>query len=297
MNIIIDCDPGVDDALAILTAAKQPELNILAITSVSGNLPGEITYKNAKLLAQAAGLSCPVGRGADQPLVKEARNAGVTHGSDGLGGHAIELAAYEKPYEVLDAVEVLKEQLLASDEKVVLVVLGPMTNIALLFQKYPEVKDKIEKISFMGGSLCGGNANTYGEFNIYVDPEAAGIVIESGIPMIMAGLDVTLKAFVTKDDLKVWEDLGNPIAAFAAHCCLHYGSHDPALHDPCSILVLTHPELFTTMLGKLSVCCDEGDHRGETYLNPVSKSDICTILQNVDRKAFIGHITEALKQY
>ena len=200
MKLIIDTDPGTDDAVAILIAlAYFSDEEILGITTVAGNVKVEIGTNNAlRILEHADRNKIPVYEGEKAPLERKLLTAEWVHGTDGLNFVPFPSPSKEKK----DAVTFLKESLDNSDEKVNLCVLGPMTNIGKLLQKFPEISTKIEKIIFMGGGAGFGNHTPVAEFNILVDPEAANIVFKSGVELVMMGLDVTHQAISTKERLE-----------------------------------------------------------------------------------------------
>tara|TARA_B100000214_G_scaffold118338_1_gene83554 strand:- start:2247 stop:3179 length:933 start_codon:yes stop_codon:yes gene_type:complete len=202
MKLIIDTDPGTDDAVAILIAlAYFSDEEILGITTVAGNVKVEIGTNNAlRILEHADRNKIPVYEGEKAPLERELLTAEWVHGTDGL--NFVPFPSPSKEKEKKDAVTFLKESLDNSDEKVTLCVLGPMTNIGKLLQKFPEISTKIEKIIFMGGGAGFGNHTPVAEFNILVDPEAANIVFKSGVELVMMGLDVTHQAISTKERLE-----------------------------------------------------------------------------------------------
>lgn len=202
MKLIIDTDPGTDDAVAILIAlAYFSDEEILGITTVAGNVKVEIGTNNAlRILEHADRNKIPVYEGEKAPLERQLLTAEWVHGTDGL--NFVPFPSPSKEKEKKDAVTFLKESLDNSDEKVTLCVLGPMTNIGKLLQKFPEISTKIEKIIFMGGGAGFGNHTPVAEFNILVDPEAANIVFKSGVELVMMGLDVTHQAISTKERLE-----------------------------------------------------------------------------------------------
>ena len=202
MKIIIDTDPGTDDAVAILIAlAHFTDEQLLGITTVAGNVKVDVGTRNAlRILEHAKRNKIPVYEGEAQPLVRELETAEWVHGTDGL--NFVPFPEPSKSEERLGAVDYLRETLENTKEKVTLAVLGPMTNIGKLIRDFPNVKDNIEKIVFMGGGAGMGNHTPVAEFNILVDPEAADIVLSSGIPLIMMGLDVTHQAISTKERIE-----------------------------------------------------------------------------------------------
>ena len=202
MKIIIDTDPGTDDAVAILIAlAHFSDQEILGITTVAGNVGVKVGTINAlRILEHAGRNNINVYEGESSPLKRELLTAEWVHGTDGLGG--VPFPEPSKTEEDLDAVSFLKQSISSSEEKVTLCVLGPMTNIGKALIEKPEISDNIEQIIFMGGSATGGNTTPAAEFNILVDPEATEIVLHSGIKLIMMGLDVTHQAISTSDRIQ-----------------------------------------------------------------------------------------------
>ena len=202
MKIIIDTDPGTDDAVAILIAlAHFSDEEILGITTVAGNVGVKIGTINAlRILEHAGRNNIHVYEGENTPLKRELLTAEWVHGTDGLGG--VPFPEPSKTEEDLDAVSFLKQSISSSEEKVTLCVLGPMTNIGKALIEKPEISDNIEQIIFMGGSAAGGNTTPAAEFNILVDPEATEIVLHSGIKLVMMGLDVTHQAISTLDRIQ-----------------------------------------------------------------------------------------------
>ena len=193
LPIILDCDPGHDDAIAIVLALASPELEVKAITSSAGNQTPEKTLRNVlRMLTLLKRPDIPVAGGAVKPLMRELIIADNVHGESGLDGPALPEPSFA-PLNC-NAVELMAKTLRESHEPVTLVSTGPQTNVALLLNSHPELHDKIAQIVIMGGAMALGNWTPAAEFNIYVDPEAAEIVFQSGIPIVMAGQDVTHKA-------------------------------------------------------------------------------------------------------
>jgi len=202
MKIIIDTDPGTDDAVAILIAlAHFTDKEILGITTVAGNVGVKVGTTNAlRILEHAGRNNIHVYKGESTPLKRDLLTAEWVHGTDGLGG--VPFPQPSKTEENLDAVSFLKQSISSSDEKVTLCVLGPMTNIGKALIEKPEISENIEQIIFMGGSATGGNTTPAAEFNILVDPDAAEVVLHSGIKLVMMGLDVTHQAISTSDRIQ-----------------------------------------------------------------------------------------------
>ncbi len=269
-NIIIDCDPGIDDAVAILLAiANEDKLNILGITTVTGNQSIEKVTNNALKLVSFLNRDIKVAKGADTPLIREKRVAGTVHGTTGMGNYELPETASKIVSE--NAIEFLKNTILKSSEKVTLVPIGPLTNIALLLKVYPEVKENIDEIVLMGGAISGGNVTSTAEFNIWADPEAAKIVFASKVKIVMNGLDVTHNTGLYRDDVnellkskgKVSNMCGEVLNFYFNGDHVKEGTFTP-IHDASAIMYLIHPELFTYRHMPVDVDCSESLNRGMT---------------------------------
>ncbi|MEM7322148.1 MAG: nucleoside hydrolase [Actinomycetota bacterium] len=247
VRLIVDCDPGHDDAVALVTAAHYGEL--VAITTVGGNAPLADVTTNALLTCQLFGIDVDVHAGAVRPLVAEARHAPEIHGVSGFQGP--NLPALEREPSGHHAVEVLIETI-RGEEGLWLVPIGPLTNVALAIRQAPDLVDRLAGISFMGGSATVGNHSPVAEFNVLVDPEAADVVLGSGARIHMAGLDLTHQFVVDDalaDDVRA---LGNPGAIVLADLIVSYldqaeklrAGRLGGLHDPCAVLAVTHPDVI-----------------------------------------------------
>ncbi|MCR8826741.1 nucleoside hydrolase [Pseudosulfitobacter koreensis] len=254
-KIIIDTDPGQDDAVAILLAFGSPdEIEVLGITAVAGNVPLALTEKNARIICELADRrDIPVYAGCDRPLGRPLVTAEHVHGKTGLDGPS--LPDPTMPLQEQHAVDYIIETLRAHDAgTVTLCPLGPLTNIATALQCAPEIAEKVQQIVLMGGAYFEvGNITPAAEFNIYVDPQAADIVFKSGIDIVVMPLDVTHKALVTSARNAAFRDLGTPVGIAVAQMTEFferfdkekYGSAGAPLHDPCVTAYLIRPELFT----------------------------------------------------
>jgi purine nucleosidase len=254
-KIIIDTDPGQDDAVAILLALGSPkEIEVLGITAVAGNVPLELTQKNARMICELAGRpDIPVFAGSKNPLAKRLVTAEHVHGKTGLDGPT--LPDPTMPLQEKHAVDFIIETLRAQPAgSVTLCPLGPLTNIASAFNQAPDIIEKVQEIVLMGGAYFEvGNITPAAEFNIYVDPEAAEIVFKAGAPITVMPLDVTHKALVTKARNDAFRDLGTPVGIAVAEMTdfferydkEKYGSAGAPLHDPTVIAYLIKPKLFT----------------------------------------------------
>ena len=252
-RIIIDCDPGQDDAIAILLALASPDqIETLALTAVAGNVPLALTQRNARQLVELAGnATVPVHAGCTRPLSRVLETAEYVHGETGLNGVSLpEPARPLAPAHAVDAIVDLVMQ--APEGSVTLCALGPLTNVAMAMLKEPGLAPRLKEIVLMGGAIGLGNVTPAAEFNIYVDPEAASVVFGSGVPLTMVGLDVTHQVLVTPERLERFKALGGPLGE-AAHGMLaffnrfdiaRYQAAGAPLHDPCVIGYLLRPDLF-----------------------------------------------------
>jgi purine nucleosidase len=208
-RIIIDTDPGVDDALAIFLALKSPEVKVEAITPVAGNVPLDLTLPNALRLLEIAGRTdIPVAAGASHPLKRRLVTAAYAHGNNGLAG--VEFPEPKTKPVVESAQQLIRRIVRQSPGEVSIVAIGPLTNLALAFRDDPQLASQIRSITIMGGSLSGGNITPAAEFNSYVDPEAAQVVYRSGAPITMIGLDVTRKVALSEEQVRMLESCANP---------------------------------------------------------------------------------------
>lgn len=261
--IIIDCDPGQDDAVALFLAMASPEdLNILGITTVTGNVPLELTQRNARMMCDIAGREdIRVFAGCDRPMRLEPITAEYIHGNTGIDG--VDVFEPATPLQEQHAVDFIVETLLAAEENsVTLCPTGPMTNVATAIQREPAILANIREIVSMGGAMReGGNRTPSAEFNILADPHAAEIVYDCGRPVTAMGLDVTHKVLSTRERVARLRALGNAVADatagmlsfFHRYDTKKYGSEGAPLHDPCTIAWLLQPDLFTTKLCNVSV--------------------------------------------
>ncbi|MDR2870890.1 MAG: ribonucleoside hydrolase RihC [Deferribacteraceae bacterium] len=290
--IIIDTDPGIDDAVALAIALFSEKLDVRLITTVAGNVSiDKVTY-NALRLLKHFGKSIPVAKGSAQPLLRPGIDASDVHGVSGMEGWDFD----EPDYGLLlpeHAVNAMYRTLKESKEKITLVPIGPLTNIALLLRMYPDVKEHIAEIALMGGSLTRGNKGVMAEFNIAYDPEAAKIVFASGLPIAVAPLDVGLKALVLPEDsakLKGMNHTGDMIHALFQK--YRGGSMKTGLkmYDSCAMAYLLAPEMFeivetfvdVEVQGALTAGCTAIDLRG--YLKQAPNAKVCVDIDDVKFK-------------
>lgn len=301
-NIIIDCDPGHDDALAILTAiANVKKINILGITTIGGNQTLEKVTINAKNILEFVNSNIPLASGQMGPLIKELCIAPEAHGESGMDGPYFNGEKY--PITSNNAILFMYEKIMKCNDKVILVGLGPLTNIALLLKVFPEVRKKIEYISIMGGGLDRGNKTSLAEFNIYVDPEAAQIVFHSGIPIVMSGLDVTEKAEITIEEIESLKDKGR--VSHLAYELLHFynksgrqfGFVNSPIHDLCAVAYILNPQMFSGTYYEIDIVT-EGKARGLTFADKrfaASQDKNTLVLEQVDRETFVYVLINALE--
>lgn len=297
--IIIDTDPGIDDALAIAIALFSEELDVRLITTVAGNVSLEnVTGNTLKLLA-FYGKDVPVAKGADKPLIVDFVDASNVHGKTGMEGYD-----FPAPKEELllkeHAVNALRRVIMESEEPITLVPIATLTNIALLFAMYPEVKENIREIVMMGGSASRGNKGVMSEFNVATDPEAAQMVFQSGVPIVMAGLDVGWKALVFPEDSEEIKEMGK-VGDMAYHLFKKYrgGSFSTGLkmYDSCAIAYLLCPQMFTVeetfvgveLHGTMTAGCTVVDLKG--YLKREPNAKVCI---DIDGDRFRAWFKEAI---
>ena len=250
-KIIIDCDPGHDDAIAILLAAHHPDIALQAITTVAGNQSVEKTTRNALKVCSLANIrNIPIARGMERPLVRSPRFSPEIHGESGLDGPDVPEPDIE-PVEV-SGVDLIIDLLLHSDGDITLVPTGPLTNIAMAMSREPAIIPRIKAISLMGGAIGVGNKTPSAEFNIWADPEAAAIVFASGCPITFSTLEVTHQALATPEVLERLRSAHRPVASFAADLLSFFGAtyravfgfEAPPVHDPCAVAAVIAPDIL-----------------------------------------------------
>ncbi|MFH8219502.1 nucleoside hydrolase [Streptomyces sp. NPDC018057] len=270
--VIIDCDTGVDDALALLFAVRHPGLDLRAVTCVAGNTDVDQVVRNTlTVLEQAGAPPIPVARGAERPLIEPVRTALHVHGRDGMGDLGLPAPA-RRPADV-DAVALLRRTVLDSPRPVTLIPTAPLTNIALLLRTHPEVTRNIERIVFMGGAVATGNATAVAEFNVWHDPEAAAILLSAGVPTTMYGLDVFERVVVPAGDVRRLGESTEPGARLAGRLLSHRdpvtSGEDPAggLGDAGAVCAVADPAGLTTHRLPVEVTLAPGPGRGQTVVD------------------------------
>lgn len=279
-RVLLDCDPGHDDAMAILLAAASPALDLVAITTVAGNQTLDKTTLNARRVCSLAGIAdVPVAAGCERPLERPLEVAEHIHGASGLDG-----VAWDEPTLPLDprhAVDVIVTAALSDDPRPLTVVaVGPLTNLATALRRAPQIAARIERISIMGGAIGLGNHTPSAEFNIYVDPEAADKVLASGIPITLVPLEVTHQARATDEVLERIAALGTPVAQaavalmrfFADTYRSEFGLDSPPVHDPCAVAAVIDPAIVETRAMHVEVDTASSVSRGRTSCDVYAKS-------------------------
>jgi len=302
--LIIDCDPGQDDAVALLLAFASPDaFDLLGVTAVAGNVPLALTESNARRIRDLAGRpDIPVYAGCPRPMVRKPVTAEWIHGSTGIDGAV--LPEPGRPAEAAHAVDFLVETLTAAREPVTLATLGPLTNIALAIVKNPAVLANVREIVAMGGAAGAGNVTASAEFNIFADPHAAHVVFEAGAPLTMIGLDVTHRAIATPPRLDAIRALGTEAAAAVCGMLDLYGAknmaaynHGAPLHDPCVIACLMEPGLFEGREMRVDIELG-GEHcLGRTVCDMRGRSGRpanARVMERIDADGFFALLTERL---
>ncbi|PHS87387.1 hypothetical protein AAW02_02960 [Aeromonas dhakensis] len=308
LPVILDCDPGHDDAIALILALASPELKVLAVTTSAGNQTPDKTLNNAlRILTLLGRDDIPVAAGAPKPLARELIIADSVHGESGLDGPKLPDPAFAPV--VMTALELMAKCLRESPESVTLVPTGPLTNIALLLAAHPELKSKIARIVLMGGAAGAGNWTPAAEFNIYVDPEAADMVFKSGIPITMCGLDVTHQAQVMDEDIERVRAITNPVAQCVAglldffmiyHRDPKWGFAGAPLHDPCTIAWLLAPALFHGVECRVDIETGGTHTSGMTVVDRyglTGKPANALVLLGLDRAGFIDLLVTRLRAF
>jgi purine nucleosidase len=305
-KIIIDTDPGQDDAVAILLALASPELDVLGLTVVAGNVPLHLTQKNAMKICELAGRpETKVFPGAVHPLVRRLVTAEHVHGRTGLNGP--DLPEPTMKLQDQHAVDFIIDRIMHEEPATVtLCALGPLTNIALAMVREPRIVPRIQEIVLMGGGFFeGGNVTPTAEFNIYVDPHAAEIVLKSGVPIVMMPLDVTHKALTTAARLRGLRDLGTNVGTATAELLdfferfdeEKYGTDGGPLHDPCVVAYLLKPELFKGRHINVSVETASELTMGMTvadWWGVTDRDKNVTYMRDIDPEGFFVLLTERL---
>lgn len=305
-KIIIDCDPGHDDAIAILLAAGTPQIELVGITTVAGNAEVEKTTRNALKVCEIAGIrDVPVVKGCGQPMVRKRETAADIHGDSGMDGPV--LPEPTRQVENEHAVDFIIRKLLESDGDITLVPVGPLTNIAMAMRREPAILPKIQEIVLMGGGTF-GNWTPAAEFNIFVDAEAAKVVFESGVPITMMGLDLTHQALATYEVADRIAKIDNPAGKFVSELLVFFrktylevfGFEHPPVHDVCSVAYCIDPSVVECRKLRVDI-----ETRGElTYgmtvvdVNGVTgREPNVNVAMKLDHAKFWNMVTAALQHF
>lgn len=301
--LIIDCDPGWDDTIAIIMALSNNKLDVKAITCVAGNISVQKTTENAKKILKLMNSNVILASGAEGPLEYKLKTIENIHGKDGMYGL---LDKVDYNVDKRKAHELIKDLLIEDSEKITIVATGALTNIALLIKEYPNVVNKIDKICMMGGGISTGNITPYAEFNFHTDPHAAKVVFNSGIPIVMCGLDASYKAVCRKEDAleiekinnkkselvsKILKEAGKVKRSYVPEGVLKEG--DAPLYDPVAIAYLIEPNLFKTQKYNIEIET-EGERRGQTKIidNNMYNAEV---VMDANREGIINLLIKCLK--
>jgi len=314
--VILDVDTGIDDALALMLAVRHPRLDVRAVTCVAGNVSlAQVVENTLGVLALAGGQGIPVAAGMSAPLIEPARDASYVHGANGIAD--LHLPAHSMSLEPVHAVELMRRTLLEADQPVTIIALAPLTNVAVLLRMHPEVAEKIAHILFMGGAVGAGNATATAEFNIWHDPEAADIVLRSGIPTTMYGLEPFYRVCCDNDAIDALCVSANPLEAAAGALLGHLArvTEDEtrvsvpggaAIGDAGAVCAVIDPEGVSIHRAPVSVSLAAGATRGQTIVDlrsglgagGASTKDArgnVDVVMNVDGDRFMKLFLEALK--
>lgn len=300
MPVLIDCDPGYDDAVALMLAFGSG-LEVLGVTTVAGNAAGADTYRNALKILSFIGAHVKVGRGADKPLLRDLVVAANVHGESGLGGPC--LPESDLPEQQQSALDLITGAIESYPGKVTLIPTGPLTNVATVFLARPDLKEKIRSIVLMGGAAYEGNVTPAAEFNMHVDPEAARIVLQSGVPVAMIGLDATHQALIYPDEVEKLRSMGGAgkVAAelidFSSSFHRKQGFPGNPVHDGLAVAAVIDPGVVSLeslyvdveLRGEITTGRTVMDFRGVT-----GKPANCQVALKVDRDRFIRMLFDAI---
>lgn len=300
----MDVDTGIDDALAIALANYSLQLDIIGISTVGGNIPLKNTYENTVYVTKMLGMDIPIARGKAMPLLTKPVYASEVHGSQGLG-YVSEVP--ERDGEGLDLFSFYEDLLSGSEEKVTIIATGPLTNIASILLTMPHLKEKIACISIMGGGIEKGNITAVAEFNIYQDPEAAEVVMKSGVPLILAPLDVTYQAYLTREEIEVigkvmkpeYEPFKRMLDFYVDFFLKDTAVPGAALHDSVAVAAVAYPEILTMDKHYVTVDTSETSTRGATLVDKygtLRKEPSVSVLKTIDREKFIEMTIGSLRK-
>ncbi len=303
--VILDGDPGHDDAISYVIARANPLIDIKLLCSVNGNQTIDKTTINTLKIANLLDINCPISKGAIRPLIAPIMPAGNWHGESGLDGYDLNIG--DKKLTDKPAYKMMYEVLYNSQEKVTIISTGPLTNVAILLKTYPEIKNKIKMIAIMGGGIIHGNWTPASEYNILVDPEAAKIVFDSGIKINAAVLDATEKAIIKPSDFPRIEQVNNKVSQvvlawlkfFYKHP-MEIGYEGAPIHDPLALLSITNPEILKIQKMHIDIDLDGKYTRGMFVYDRRHSSKLkpnADIVLDIDRDKFVDLLINALHYY
>ena len=307
VKVILDCDVGHDDAIALMLGVAHPQIDLLGVCAVAGNQVLAKTLPNTLNVVQHLGLDVPVYGGMDRPMVRDQVVAGDIHGETGLDGPVFEPLRIKAQPE--HAVNYIIRTLMESKEKITLVPVGPLSNIGMALRLEPRIVEKIERIVLMGGAYGLGNSTASAEFNIYADPEAAHVVFSSGVPIVMMGLDVTNQALASMEIIERMEAIGNKagklfgdIMRFTFETQKKYNDLDAGpVHDVLAMAYTVEPGIFQMKPAYVEVCLDKGPCYGRTvcdFVKPVTegKAPNALVGMGLDLERFWDLVEENLRR-
>ncbi|GGK15962.1 hypothetical protein GCM10008955_06790 [Deinococcus malanensis] len=307
LHVILDGDPGLDDAVAWLLALASPELKVLGVTTVHGNVDLSLTTRNAGVtLALGKSTDVPVYAGADRPLIRELMGAAAVHGDTGLPANGLP-DPYREP-EAEHAVNYLIRAAREQPGEVTLIATGPLTNVALAFRMEPALPQLLREVMWMGGSTAHGNRTPAAEFNVLADPHAADVVFRSGAALRMVGLNVTMQCVATPDRVEALRQLGTPVGLacaemltfYAAAYRRRYNLSGGALHDPLAVAAVLWPDLLTWQAMHVEVDTHEGADLGRTVCDlygVTGKPANARVAVGVDDPTFFSRLLERLSRF
>ena len=304
-NIILDCDPGHDDAIAILLAGNNPQINLLGISVVAGNQTIEKTAKNASNVANYLGIDVPIAVGCEFPMVRDRVICAEVHGESGLDG--FDFPKYDKPYDKRHGVQLIIDSVMNNDD-VTIVATGPLTNVAMAIKLEPRLLQKTKEIVLMGGSIDHGNTSPAAEFNIMCDPEAAHVVFTSGMPVKMVGLNVTRKVLVTEEVIQRMEKINNKASdmfvklmrVFNANQNKTFGLEAGPLHDPATIASILDDKLIKYQKMNVEIDISHGPSYGRTncdVFDYLKKPHNAYVAMDIDVDRYWDLIEKGIKSY
>ncbi len=305
-KIILDCDPGHDDAVAIMLAGKSPKIDLLGITVVAGNQTLDNTQRNALNVVQCLGLDVPVYAGCGQPMIREKMTAGDIHGKTGLDGPVFE--PLTRKLEPEHGVNFIIRTLMESNDPITMVTTGPMTNLGMAIRMEPRIVEKIQRIVLMGGAYTNGNVTPAAEFNIIADADAAYVCFTSGRPITMVGLDVTRKALCYPSIVERMDKVGNKASKLFVDLMKHFcksqkevfGWEGGPLHDPITVAYLIDPTVLTTKPMHAEIDIRSTQSYGRTncdYFGYQKKEPNADVAIDIDVEKFWNMIEEGLRLY